>query len=208
MDDLKTEERVYVSGIRCDPEFAARQFQKTKQHYKKTGGILAFHGYQSFKPGEVDADTAHRIGVELAKELWGDRFKVVVATHLNTDHYHNHFVINSVSIVDGYRYYDNKETYRRMREVSDRLCKEHHLSVIKNPVERAKAMQNGQLRKTASLPSVAWLRQTLTGQFLLPQPCVTFTGSWNRWGMVMPCYLHPVFNKLLVNFLFIELIIS
>ena len=121
VDDLKTEERVYVSGNRCDPEFAARQFQKTKQHYKKTGGILAFHGYQSFKPGEVDADTAHRIGVELAKELWGDRFEVVVATHLNTDHFHNHFVINSVSIVDGYRYYDNKETYRRMREVSDRL---------------------------------------------------------------------------------------
>jgi len=81
----------------------------------------------------VDADTAHTVGVELAKELWGDRFEVVVATHLNTDHYHNHFVINSVSLVDGYRYYDNKETYRRMREVSDRLCKEHQLSVIKNP---------------------------------------------------------------------------
>ena len=139
VDDLKTEERVYVSGIRCDPEFAARQFQKTKQHYKKTGGILAFHGYQSFKPGEVDADTAHRIGVELAKELWGDRFEVVVATHLNTDHYHNHFVINSVSIVDGYRYYDNKETYRRMREVSDRLCKAHQLSVIKNPGGKGKS---------------------------------------------------------------------
>ena len=139
VDDLKTEERVYVSGIRCDPEFAARQFQKTKQHYKKTGGILAFHGYQSFKPGEVDADTAHRIGVELAKELWGDRFEVVVATHLNTDHFHNHFVINSVSIVDGYRYYDNKETYRRMREVSDRLCKENQLSVIKNPGGKGKS---------------------------------------------------------------------
>jgi hypothetical protein len=57
---------------------------------------------------------------------------------LNTDHYHNHFVINSVSIVDGYRYYDNKETYRRLREVSDRLCREHKLSVIRDPQGKGK----------------------------------------------------------------------
>lgn len=91
-NDLKTEKRFYVSGVRCDPDFAAHQFQETKRHHRKTGGILALHGYQSFKPGEVDADTAHKIGVALAEELWGDRFEVVVATHLNTDHYHNHFV--------------------------------------------------------------------------------------------------------------------
>jgi len=132
-DEMKTERCCYVSGINCDPANAAHQFVRTKKHWDKEGGIVAFHGYQSFRAGEVDADTAHTVGVELAKELWGDRFEVVVATHLNTDHYHNHFVINSVSLVDWYRYYDNKETYRRMREVSDRLCKEHQLSVIKNP---------------------------------------------------------------------------
>ena len=56
--------------------------------------------YQSFAEGEVDAKTAHEIGVKLAKELFEDRFEVVVATHLNTKHFHNHFVINAVSFVD------------------------------------------------------------------------------------------------------------
>ena len=132
-DEMKTERCCYVTGINCAPAEAAHQFTMTKKHWDKEGGIVAFHGYQSFRAGEVDADTAHQIGVALAKELWGDRFEVVVATHLNTDHYHNHFVINSVSLVDGYRYYDNKKSYQRMRDVSDRLCKEHQLSVIKNP---------------------------------------------------------------------------
>lgn len=106
---------------------------ETKRRFDKLGGRSCYHGYQSFRAGEVDADTAHRIGVELAKELWGDQFEVVVATHLNTDHYHNHFVINSVSSVDGRKFSNRKPDYARMREVSDRLCKEHHLSVIKDP---------------------------------------------------------------------------
>ena len=106
---------------------------ETKRLFGQMDGRTCYHGYQSFRAGEVDADTAHRIGVALAKELWGDRFEVVVATHLNTDHYHNHFVINSVSPVDGRKFSNRKPDYARMREVSDRLCKEHQLSVIKDP---------------------------------------------------------------------------
>ena len=132
-DDLKTEKRMYVSGVNCQIPFAKEQFMETKRRFGKLDGRTCYHGYQSFRAGEVDADTAHRIGVALAKELWGDRFEVVVATHLNTDHYHNHFVINSVSSVDGRKFSNRKPDYARMREVSDRLCKEHQLSVIKDP---------------------------------------------------------------------------
>ena len=132
-DDLKTEKRMYVSGVNCQIPHAKEQFMETKRCFGKMDGRTCYHGYQSFRAGEVDADTAHRIGVALAKELWGDRFEVVVATHLNTDHYHNHFVINSVSRVDGKKFSNRKPDYARMREVSDRLCKEHHLSVIKDP---------------------------------------------------------------------------
>ena len=135
---MKTEKRMYVTGINCNEFEAATQFKYTKEHWRKTGGIVAFHGYQSFLPGEVDADTAHEIGKKLAQELWGDRFEVVVATHLNRDHYHNHFVLNSVSYKDGKRYYDQKQTYARMREVSDRLCREYRLSVIEHPENRKK----------------------------------------------------------------------
>ena len=132
-DDLKTEKRMYVSGVNCQIPYAKEQFMETKRLFGQMDGRTCYHGYQSFRAGEVDADTAHRIGVALAKELWGDRFEVVVATHLNTDHYHNHFVINSVSRVDGKKFSNRKPDYARMREVSDRLCKEHQLSVIKDP---------------------------------------------------------------------------
>ena len=138
-DDIKTEKRMYVSGVNCQIPYAKEQFIETKRRFGKLDGRTCYHGYQSFRAGEVDADTAHRIGVALAKELWGDQFEVVVATHLNTDHYHNHFVINSVSCVDGRKFSNRKPDYARMREVSDRLCKENQLSVIKNPGGKGKS---------------------------------------------------------------------
>ena len=132
-DEDKTEQMMYVTGINCEPEIAAKQFTQTKQLWGKEGGRVAYHGYQSFREGEVDADTAHKIGVELAQELWGDRFEVVVATHLNTGHYHNHFCLNSVSFRDGYKYHDTKEDIRRMRDVSDAICRRYGLSIEDRP---------------------------------------------------------------------------
>lgn len=131
--DAKTEKQFYVTGINCYPETACKQMSKTKQQFQKTDGILAFHGYQSFAPGEATPETAHAIGVKMAQELWGDRFEVVVSTHLDRNHLHNHFVLNSVSFKDGKRYYDNKATYALIRQASDRLCREYSLSVIENP---------------------------------------------------------------------------
>lgn len=86
----------------------------TKKQFCKTDGILGFHAFQSFAEGEVSPDKAHLIGVKLAEEMWGDRFEVVVSTHLNTLHIHNHFVINSVSFADGKRYY-KRETLCRIK---------------------------------------------------------------------------------------------
>lgn len=129
MDDFKTEQQFYVTALNCNADCAREQMQMTKRQFGKTDGILAFHGYQSFAEGEVDADTAHRIGVELAKELWPD-FQVIVATHLNTHCFHNHFVLNSVSFLHGKKFNACKESYAKMRATSDRLCKEHGLSVI------------------------------------------------------------------------------
>ena len=99
-DDYKTEKRLYVSGVNATPDTAKDKMQQTKLRYEKTDGIVAFHAIQSFKPGEITPELAHEIGKMLAKEMWGDRFEVVVATHLNKEHLHNHFVINSVSFVD------------------------------------------------------------------------------------------------------------
>ncbi len=131
----KTDRMMFVTGINCTPESAVEDFLNTKLFWGKTGGRLAYHGYQAFREGEgnITAEKAHEIGVKLAEELWGNRFEVVVATHLNTGHYHNHFVVNSVSFMDGYKYRRTMDDYRQMRMVSDRLCKEARLHVVDSP---------------------------------------------------------------------------
>lgn len=128
MNDAKTEKQYYVSGWNCDPYAAREEMQITKQEFKKEDGILAFHGYQSFKPSEVTPQIAHEIGIKLAEELWPDH-QVVIATHLDKEHIHSHFVVNSVSL-DGRKFNSTKASYRQMRAASDRLCKEYGLSVI------------------------------------------------------------------------------
>ena len=129
-EDYKTEQQLYVSGINCMPETAYDEMIITKKRYNKEGGILAFHAFQSFAHGEVTPELCHEIGMKLAEEMWGDRFEVVVSTHMDKKHLHNHFVINSVSFKDGLRYYDKRETYAELRNISDNLCREYGLSVI------------------------------------------------------------------------------
>lgn len=132
-DEAKTHNKVYVSGINLSPNIARDQMVMTKLQFGKTDKILAYHGYQSFLPGEVTPDQAHEIGVELAKRLWGDRFQVLVTTHLDKNHLHNHFCLNSVSFVDGKKFRGGSKAYWIMRAESDKICAEHGLSVIKNP---------------------------------------------------------------------------
>ena len=129
-EDYKTEKKLYVTGINCEAQSAYDEMMMIKKHYKKEKGNIAFHSIQSFAADEVTPDEAHEIGLQLAKEMWGDRFQVVVATHLNTKHIHNHFVINSVSFVDGKKYYDNRKNYAELRRLNDSLCKEHNISSI------------------------------------------------------------------------------
>ena len=128
-----TEGGRYVTAINCLPETAVQQMIATKRQYGKDDGIIAYHGYQSFQPGEITPDTCHEIGVELARQMWGSRFQVLVTTHLDKGHLHNHFCLNSVSFVDGKKYNYSKSERRRMIELSDVLCKSYGLSVIQQP---------------------------------------------------------------------------
>ncbi len=132
-DGAKTHNKVYVSGINLSPDIARDQMVMTKLQFGKTDKILAYHGYQSFLSGEVTPDQAHEIGVELANRLWGDSFQVLVTTHLDKNHLHNHFCLNSVSFVDGKKFRGGSKAYWQMRTESDKICAEYGLSVIKNP---------------------------------------------------------------------------
>ena len=127
----KTEQKLYVSGINCIPDTAFYEMKNVKKQFFKTEGIVCFHGIQSFVKDEVTPEQAHEIGVRLVNELWGEKFQVIVSTHLNTDNIHNHFVINSVSFIDGKRFYNTKRDYALMRKTSDRLCKEYGVTVLK-----------------------------------------------------------------------------
>lgn len=131
----KTEKQFFVTGINCELDTAIRQMTQTKKKfnkdkYSKNNKIVAFHGYKSFAEGEVIPEIAHEIGVKLAEEMWGDRFEVVVSTHLNTDHIHNHFVLNSVSFKDGKKYYINFENTALLRKTSDDICDEYGLKIL------------------------------------------------------------------------------
>lgn len=128
-----TEQGEYVSAVNCLKEIALQQMILTKKQYGKDDGYIAWHGYQSFKPEEITPKKAHELGLQLVQEMWGDRFQIIVTTHLDKDHIHNHFCFNSVSFIDGGKYNYSKSELRKLREVSDRICAEHGLSVIENP---------------------------------------------------------------------------
>lgn len=128
----KTKNMEFVTAINCLKEIALQQMIMTKQQFGKEDKYIAWHGYQSFKPDEVTPELCHVIGVKLAKQMWGDRFQVIVSTHLDKDHLHNHFCFNSVSFFDGKKYNYSKFEMQRLRNLSDELCKEYGLSVIQS----------------------------------------------------------------------------
>ncbi len=128
----KTEERLFERAINCTSVAqAADEMNCTKERFQKTNGILGYHIIQSFKPDEITPEMTHQIGVEFAQRLFGDRFEIVVGTHLDKNHLHNHIVINSVSFVDGKKLRCNMSTYfNEIQKVSDDLCREYNLSTI------------------------------------------------------------------------------
>lgn len=128
-----SEQFLYESVINLpDVKTAYAHMQATKERFDKTGGVLGFHIIQSFKPGEITADRCHELGRKLASEMFGAGYEIVIGTHLNKEHLHNHIVVNSVSFTDGKKLRFNKQSYRELQEISDQLCRKYGLSVIES----------------------------------------------------------------------------
>ena len=158
-DEDKTEKQFFVTGINCSVQIARDQFVTVKKQFGKEGGIVAYHGYQSFEEGEVSPELAHRIGVEFAQRVWGEDYQVLVATHLNTDHIHNHFVVNSVSFRHGRRL--REKQWYELNRVSDEICREYGLSVVEHPKgkglpyqEHRSEQQGGSTRRNVTRAAV------------------------------------------------------
>lgn len=119
-DGKKTEQELFCQGINCNPSTAREQFVTVKEQFDKPDGIQAYHGYLSFKETDITPELAQHIGMEFANSVWGKRHQVLVTTHLNTEHLHCHFVINSVSFVDGKRC--RETSWFKFYKEADRIC--------------------------------------------------------------------------------------
>lgn len=129
----KTDGTLLVDGYGCVPETAYQQFMRTKEKVDKINGNLAFHLIQSFSPGEVDYETAHKIGIELADKVFRGKFQYVIATHIDRGNVHNHIIANSVSFKDYKKFHSTASTLRYIRRTNDMLCTEYGLSVVAEP---------------------------------------------------------------------------
>lgn len=160
----KTEQRLFESCLNCSSvEHASLDMERTKQRYHKRNGVQGYHIIQSFKPGELTPEQTHEIGVKFAQRLFGDRFEVVIGTHLDRQHLHNHIAVNSVSFVDGRKLRCNMKTYfQEIQKVSDDLCREYGLSVIQ-PRGKGKSRGEWQAAKEKKPTIRAQIRRDIDG---------------------------------------------
>ncbi|WP_270270503.1 relaxase/mobilization nuclease domain-containing protein [Enterocloster clostridioformis] len=126
----KTDGKMLVSSFGCSYETADIEFEYTLSQALQKGNNLAFHLIQSFEPGEVDYETAHKIGKQLADAVTKGQHEYVLTTHIDKGHVHNHVIFCAVNFVDHHKYNSNKRSYYGIRNMSDRLCRENGLSVV------------------------------------------------------------------------------
>ena len=143
-NDVKTThgQNILVDGVGCSAAKADLEFQIREMEYHsqtkevmKDGKVAtqAFQLIQSFSEEDCKKKTPeelHQIGIEFAKRVTGEQFQCVVATHINTDHWHNHIVICAYAKDGPYKFISNKDKYREIRKINDELCKENELSII------------------------------------------------------------------------------
>ena len=132
MNGEKTENGILVSAINCMPQTAYSQMMLTKKAFHKEDGRLGYHIIQSFNGNEISPDKCNKIGLEFAKQLWGDKYQVIVCTHTNKKNVHNHIVLNSVSFIDGSKYHNSNVEIALLRETNDDICRKHGLSIVKS----------------------------------------------------------------------------
>ena len=135
----KTDGKLLISSYGCTAETADIEFAWTRRHAIEKGTHLGRHLIQAFEPGEVTPEEAHEIGMQLAKEILGGKYEFVLTTHIDKGHIHNHLIFNAVSFTDHKHYHSNKQSYHYIRRTSDRICKEHGLSVIIPGQEKGKS---------------------------------------------------------------------
>ena len=136
---LDKDGRQLVSSQNCTPKLADREFQAARDVYHKESPVWFYHYVQSFSPDEViTGEQAHQLAKEFAAKAWPDS-EVLIATHLDAEHIHTHFVVNAVCWESGKMLRQGPNTLRSLRQLSDELCLEHGFSVL--PQQKKKQAQ-------------------------------------------------------------------
>ena len=176
----KNEGMKYVTGVNCTAERAVEEMLITRKRWPERGNRVLYHGYQSFLPGESNPEQVHRIGVEMARELWGDRFEVVVATHLDRAHLHNHFVIHAVSFIDGRKFIWDEE-FPRMQAKSDEICLREGLYIVPPDEDREERPQRKGAYRAQALgcPTV----ESIVKEDI--DSCISQSASMRDWFQLM-----------------------
>ena len=123
---------MFVAGINCSKQNAYAEMVSVQRRFGMKGKVVAYHGIQSFKPGEVTPEEAFEIGKETARRMWGDEYQVLVTVHLNTESTHCHLILNPCSFKDGQKFKNKIGDHLELRKVSDQVCREYGKSVLEN----------------------------------------------------------------------------
>lgn len=151
--------RQLVSGQNCSPQFACREFMATRSAWHKKSPVWFYHYTQSFHPDEkVDGPAAHGIAREFAARAWPDS-EVLIATHVDTDHTHSHFIVNAVCHETGKMLRQGPGTLARLRDLSDELCQAHGLSVLPPQKPKSNGMTGREYR--SAVKGESWKFQTM-----------------------------------------------
>lgn len=129
-----------TSGFHCACDKAYAQMLETKRQFKKTDKVQGYHLIQSFLPGEITPERAHQIGREFIERCFASDYEVLISTHTDRSHIHNHIIVNAVSYADGHKYLSTPATFYALRGISDDICRENGLSVLQSP--RAKSTRH------------------------------------------------------------------
>ena len=189
-----------VSGQNCSPQFACREFLATRSAWHKHSSVWFYHYTQSFHPDEkVDGPTAHEIAREFAAKAWPDS-EVLIATHVDVDHIHSHFVVNAVCYKTGKMLRQGPGTLARLREISDELCQAHGFSVLPPQKPKSNGMTSREYRSAAKGES--WKFQTMNvidrcmrraasrEEFIREMECLGYQVRWEA-GRKYITYTHP-----------------
>ena len=169
----KTDEKLFVSSYGCSYETADIEFQMLLDQAYQKGNNLAHHLIQAFEPGETTAEQAHEIGRQLADEVLQGKYPYVITTHIDKGHLHNHIIFCAVDMANQRKYISNRQSYAFIRRTSDRLCKEHGLSVVKPGKDKGKTYAEASL-----FHSARWQTASVPDRNALP--------AARPWGRITP----------------------